>query len=223
MLVDRSLSCQRITLHKNLFCSYVLNSALTIIYLVTVVNNPKVVASNPVSRYLAFGISLYQKIPIVLSNTNIVIFRQFWVWIPMRLLNRIKSTYWKYISVLKIVFNLYIILYVVKWVKKNDYKWTTNTMSSNQLNQGQFPPAQAKSFSKFNSNLCTSSETEARLALKATNLKQFCSCEAWVLTLKAQHILMCRSGSLPIVTDNYQKLPCRKEFTHFKQQKTCNH
>ncbi|XP_015231937.1 PREDICTED: calcitonin receptor [Cyprinodon variegatus] len=45
----RSLSCQRITLHKNLFCSYVLNSALTIIYLVTVVNNPKVVASNPVS------------------------------------------------------------------------------------------------------------------------------------------------------------------------------
>uniref|UniRef100_A0A3Q3XP77 Calcitonin gene-related peptide type 1 receptor n=1 Tax=Mola mola TaxID=94237 RepID=A0A3Q3XP77_MOLML len=29
----RSLSCQRITLHKNLFCSYVLNSALTIIYL----------------------------------------------------------------------------------------------------------------------------------------------------------------------------------------------
>ncbi|KAM4550381.1 calcitonin gene-related peptide type 1 receptor isoform 1-T2 [Fundulus diaphanus] len=45
----RSLSCQRITLHKNLFFSYVLNSALTIIYLVTVVNNPKVVDSNPVS------------------------------------------------------------------------------------------------------------------------------------------------------------------------------
>ncbi|XP_028278741.1 calcitonin gene-related peptide type 1 receptor isoform X2 [Parambassis ranga] len=44
----RSLSCQRITLHKNLFCSYVLNSALTIIYLVTVVNNPKVVSRNPV-------------------------------------------------------------------------------------------------------------------------------------------------------------------------------
>uniref|UniRef100_A0A3B4ZRE7 Calcitonin gene-related peptide type 1 receptor n=1 Tax=Stegastes partitus TaxID=144197 RepID=A0A3B4ZRE7_9TELE len=44
----RSLSCQRITLHKNLFCSYVLNSALTIIYLVGVVNNPKVVARNPV-------------------------------------------------------------------------------------------------------------------------------------------------------------------------------
>ncbi|XP_069032215.1 calcitonin gene-related peptide type 1 receptor isoform X3 [Embiotoca jacksoni] len=44
----RSLSCQRITLHKNLFCSYVLNSALTIIYLVTVVNNPEVVDRNPV-------------------------------------------------------------------------------------------------------------------------------------------------------------------------------
>ncbi|XP_037651422.1 calcitonin gene-related peptide type 1 receptor [Sebastes umbrosus] len=45
----RSLSCQRITLHKNLFWSYVLNSALTIIYLVGVVNNPEVVSSNPVS------------------------------------------------------------------------------------------------------------------------------------------------------------------------------
>ncbi|XP_030267064.1 calcitonin gene-related peptide type 1 receptor [Sparus aurata] len=44
----RSLSCQRITLHKNLFCSYVLNSALTIIYLVGVVNNPEVVSRNPV-------------------------------------------------------------------------------------------------------------------------------------------------------------------------------
>ncbi|XP_070840425.1 calcitonin gene-related peptide type 1 receptor isoform X3 [Chaetodon trifascialis] len=44
----RSLSCQRITLHKNLFCSYVLNSALTIIYLVAVVNNPEVVSRNPV-------------------------------------------------------------------------------------------------------------------------------------------------------------------------------
>uniref|UniRef100_A0A3Q3DAU1 Calcitonin gene-related peptide type 1 receptor n=1 Tax=Hippocampus comes TaxID=109280 RepID=A0A3Q3DAU1_HIPCM len=44
----RSLSCQRITLHKNLFCSYVLNSALTILYLVAVVNNPQVVGRNPV-------------------------------------------------------------------------------------------------------------------------------------------------------------------------------
>ncbi|XP_026156121.1 calcitonin gene-related peptide type 1 receptor [Mastacembelus armatus] len=44
----RSLSCQRITLHKNLFCSYVLNSALTIIHLVAVVNNPAVVGRNPI-------------------------------------------------------------------------------------------------------------------------------------------------------------------------------
>lgn len=46
---NRSLSCQRITLHKNLFWSYVLNSALTIIYLVAVVNDPEVVGRNPVS------------------------------------------------------------------------------------------------------------------------------------------------------------------------------
>ncbi|KAG5842626.1 hypothetical protein ANANG_G00179610 [Anguilla anguilla] len=44
----RSLSCQRITLHKNLFCSYVLNSAFTIVNLIAVVNNPKVVEKNPV-------------------------------------------------------------------------------------------------------------------------------------------------------------------------------
>ncbi|KAG7458189.1 hypothetical protein MATL_G00235510 [Megalops atlanticus] len=44
----RSLSCQRITLHKNLFCSYVLNSAFTIVNLIAVVNNPKVVQRNPV-------------------------------------------------------------------------------------------------------------------------------------------------------------------------------
>ncbi|KAK7125035.1 hypothetical protein R3I94_019177 [Phoxinus phoxinus] len=44
----RSLSCQRITLHKNLFFSYVLNSAFTIVNLITVVNNPKVVQRNPV-------------------------------------------------------------------------------------------------------------------------------------------------------------------------------
>uniref|UniRef100_A0A8C7G869 Calcitonin gene-related peptide type 1 receptor n=2 Tax=Oncorhynchus kisutch TaxID=8019 RepID=A0A8C7G869_ONCKI len=44
----RNLSCQRITLHKNLFVSYVLNSALTLIYLIAVVNNPDVVGRNPV-------------------------------------------------------------------------------------------------------------------------------------------------------------------------------
>ncbi|XP_070968641.1 calcitonin gene-related peptide type 1 receptor-like [Oncorhynchus clarkii lewisi] len=44
----RNLSCQRITLHKNLFVSYVLNSALTLIYLIAVVNNTDVVERNPV-------------------------------------------------------------------------------------------------------------------------------------------------------------------------------
>ncbi|XP_064410865.1 calcitonin gene-related peptide type 1 receptor [Latimeria chalumnae] len=44
----KSLSCQRITLHKNLFCSYVLNSVFTIVHLIAVVNNPKLVTRNPV-------------------------------------------------------------------------------------------------------------------------------------------------------------------------------
>ncbi|MBN3272468.1 CALCR protein, partial [Polyodon spathula] len=44
----KSLSCQRITLHKNLFCSYVLNSVFTIVHLTTVVSNPKVVERNPI-------------------------------------------------------------------------------------------------------------------------------------------------------------------------------
>lgn len=33
----RSLSCQRITLHKNLFLSFVLNSIITVVWLTTVV------------------------------------------------------------------------------------------------------------------------------------------------------------------------------------------
>lgn len=37
-LVLRSLSCQRITLHKNLFLSFVLNSIVTVVWLTTVVN-----------------------------------------------------------------------------------------------------------------------------------------------------------------------------------------
>ncbi|XP_028819169.1 calcitonin gene-related peptide type 1 receptor isoform X3 [Denticeps clupeoides] len=52
----RSLSCQRITLHKNLFCSYVLNSTFTIINLITVVNNPKVVERNPVNLFFLLNI-----------------------------------------------------------------------------------------------------------------------------------------------------------------------
>lgn len=53
---SRSLSCQRITLHKNLFCSYVLNSAFTIVNLITVVNNPKVVQRNPVRALISTNI-----------------------------------------------------------------------------------------------------------------------------------------------------------------------
>ncbi|XP_077364168.1 calcitonin gene-related peptide type 1 receptor [Festucalex cinctus] len=55
----RSLSCQRITLHKNLFCSFVLNSALTIIYLVAVVNNPQVVGRNPVGCKVLHFLHMY--------------------------------------------------------------------------------------------------------------------------------------------------------------------
>nr|XP_032821292.1 calcitonin gene-related peptide type 1 receptor-like [Petromyzon marinus] len=44
----KSLSCQRITLHKNLFMSYILNSIITIIQLTAVANNQELVASKPV-------------------------------------------------------------------------------------------------------------------------------------------------------------------------------
>ncbi|XP_026874506.2 calcitonin gene-related peptide type 1 receptor [Electrophorus electricus] len=45
----KSLSCQRITLHKNLFTSFVLNSIITIIIFTAVVNNEELVRANPVS------------------------------------------------------------------------------------------------------------------------------------------------------------------------------
>ncbi|XP_051833184.1 calcitonin receptor [Antechinus flavipes] len=45
----KSLSCQRITLHKNLFFSYVLNSLFTIVHLIAVVPNPDLVKRDPVS------------------------------------------------------------------------------------------------------------------------------------------------------------------------------
>jgi len=45
----RSLSCQRITLHKNLFFSFVLNSIITTIWLTAVANNQELVQQNPVS------------------------------------------------------------------------------------------------------------------------------------------------------------------------------
>ena len=47
----RSLSCQRITLHKNLFFSFVLNSVITIIWLTVVANNQELVQRNPVSAF----------------------------------------------------------------------------------------------------------------------------------------------------------------------------
>lgn len=45
----RSLSCQRITLHKNLFFSFILNSIITIIWLTAVASNQELVLRNPVS------------------------------------------------------------------------------------------------------------------------------------------------------------------------------
>ncbi|XP_071379404.1 calcitonin gene-related peptide type 1 receptor [Centroberyx affinis] len=45
----KSLSCQRISLHKNMFLSFILNSIVTVIWLSAVANNQATVASNPVS------------------------------------------------------------------------------------------------------------------------------------------------------------------------------
>ncbi|XP_048342304.1 calcitonin gene-related peptide type 1 receptor [Sphaerodactylus townsendi] len=55
----KSLSCQRITLHKNLFFSFVCNSIVTIISLTGVANNQQLVAANPVGCKVAQFIHLY--------------------------------------------------------------------------------------------------------------------------------------------------------------------
>lgn len=55
----KSLSCQRITLHKNLFFSFVCNSVVTIIHLTAVANNQALVATNPVSCKVSQFIHLY--------------------------------------------------------------------------------------------------------------------------------------------------------------------
>ncbi|XP_060774678.1 calcitonin gene-related peptide type 1 receptor [Neoarius graeffei] len=55
----KSLSCQRITLHKNLFFSFVLNSVITIIWFMAVVKNQELVQSNPVSCKVCMFIHLY--------------------------------------------------------------------------------------------------------------------------------------------------------------------
>ncbi|CAL8369704.1 unnamed protein product [Lota lota] len=45
----KSLSCQRVSLHKNMFMSFILNSVVTVIWLSTITNNRERVASNPIS------------------------------------------------------------------------------------------------------------------------------------------------------------------------------
>ncbi|XP_067880942.1 calcitonin gene-related peptide type 1 receptor-like isoform X2 [Heterodontus francisci] len=55
----KSLSCQRISLHKSLFISYILNSIVTIIWLTAVANNQDLVARNPVGCKVLLFIHLY--------------------------------------------------------------------------------------------------------------------------------------------------------------------
>ncbi|XP_031414512.1 calcitonin gene-related peptide type 1 receptor [Clupea harengus] len=55
----KSLSCQRITLHKNLFMSFVLNSVITIIWFTAVVNNEDSVRQNLVSCKVSQFLHLY--------------------------------------------------------------------------------------------------------------------------------------------------------------------
>uniref|UniRef100_A0A8C5Q1T5 Calcitonin gene-related peptide type 1 receptor n=1 Tax=Leptobrachium leishanense TaxID=445787 RepID=A0A8C5Q1T5_9ANUR len=55
----KNLSCQRITLHKNLFFSFVCNSIVTIISLTAVANNQALVATNPVSCKICQFIHFY--------------------------------------------------------------------------------------------------------------------------------------------------------------------
>ncbi|KAF3842832.1 hypothetical protein F7725_001681, partial [Dissostichus mawsoni] len=59
LYADMSLSCQRITLHKNLFFSFVLNSVITMIWLTGVANNQELVQRNPTSCKVSQFIHLY--------------------------------------------------------------------------------------------------------------------------------------------------------------------
>nr|XP_014340300.1 PREDICTED: calcitonin gene-related peptide type 1 receptor isoform X2 [Latimeria chalumnae] len=55
----KSLSCQRITLHKNLFLSFLLNSIVTIIWFSAVANNQMLVARNPIGCKVLQFLCLY--------------------------------------------------------------------------------------------------------------------------------------------------------------------
>uniref|UniRef100_A0A4W4ECZ4 Calcitonin gene-related peptide type 1 receptor n=1 Tax=Electrophorus electricus TaxID=8005 RepID=A0A4W4ECZ4_ELEEL len=55
----KSLSCQRITLHKNLFLSFILNSIITIVSFTAVANNQELVQRNPTSCKVSQFIHLY--------------------------------------------------------------------------------------------------------------------------------------------------------------------
>ncbi|XP_053482227.1 calcitonin gene-related peptide type 1 receptor [Ictalurus furcatus] len=55
----KNLSCQRITLHKNLFFSFILNSIITIIWLTGVASNQELVQRNPTSCKVSQFVHLY--------------------------------------------------------------------------------------------------------------------------------------------------------------------
>ncbi|XP_043931086.1 calcitonin gene-related peptide type 1 receptor [Protopterus annectens] len=55
----KSLNCQRIKLHKNLFFSFIFNSVITVIWLTSVAPNRSLVAMNPISCKICMSIHLY--------------------------------------------------------------------------------------------------------------------------------------------------------------------
>ncbi|KAJ8796535.1 hypothetical protein J1605_002132 [Eschrichtius robustus] len=55
----RSLKCQRVTLHKNMFLTYVLNSIIIIIHLVEVVPNGELVKRDPPMKDIRLRMKKY--------------------------------------------------------------------------------------------------------------------------------------------------------------------